>query len=61
MAKQCPRPGCTESLRTTRRPGQKLNAKEMVGSKTNPIVLRCTRCRKDFEFKGGKLIPVPRR
>lgn len=28
------------------------------GSMANPVILRCTTCRKDFEFRGGKLTEI---
>ena len=61
MAKRCPRPGCQEYLKTARRSVQTLNKKEAIGSKSNPMILRCAKCRKDFEFKGGKVTLIPRR
>lgn len=60
MAKQCPRPGCKEFLRKAPGGMAKASKKDAVGTAKNPIILRCTKCRKNFEFKGGRVTEIAR-
>lgn len=50
---------CPTCRRVMRRSHKKIagSAKTGIqGSLKNPIVLRCTFCRKDYEIRGGKLV-----
>jgi hypothetical protein len=55
MQKRCPRPGCNTMLRMAAKVQQTGSTKKMLGTASNPVVLRCTTCRKSFEFKSGRL------
>lgn len=61
VQKRCPRPGCNTMLRMAGKNQQTGDSKRMLGTANNPVVLRCTTCRKSFEFRGGRLTEIKRR
>lgn len=55
MQKKCPRPGCDTMLRMAAKSAQTGVSTRMLGTANNPVIFRCTKCRRNFEFRGGKL------
>lgn len=48
-------------LRMAPRTQQTGSAQKMLGTQNNPVIFRCTKCRRNFEFRGGKLNELKRR
>ncbi len=58
MQKPCPY--CKKMLRKSANETGNVAKREMLGTVANPVVMRCTTCRKNFEFRGGKLNEIKR-
>lgn len=56
MQKPCPK--CGKLLKNMPQKVQGAIGTDVRGSLTNPVLMRCAMCRKNFEFRGGKLHEV---